>query len=170
VINKIEFSAKYLTSNAGLFLLMEHTSKNGIFDLIDHDLVFENTSTSKIKMNHIKTFRLKYVFLAGKIIRTARSVAMKLSEKYPYQEIYAKAFPEKTSFLCPNLLFPFKLGQEKSFLMSEFVKRIIKMMQNRRNYANVEWVPPQSSPFRGENVGKFYRNLAVKPPASAVGI
>jgi hypothetical protein len=36
----------------------------------------------------IKTFRLKYVFLAGKIIRTARSVIMKLSEKYPYQEVY----------------------------------------------------------------------------------
>jgi hypothetical protein len=36
----------------------------------------------------IKTFRLKYIFLAGKIIKTARSVVMKLSEKYPYREIY----------------------------------------------------------------------------------
>jgi hypothetical protein len=32
----------------------------------------------------IKTFKLKYIFLAGKIIRTTRSVVMKLSEKYPY--------------------------------------------------------------------------------------
>jgi hypothetical protein len=39
----------------------------------------------------IKTFRLKYIFLDGKIIRTARSVMMKLSEKYPYQEIYEKS-------------------------------------------------------------------------------
>ncbi len=39
----------------------------------------------------LKTFRLKYIFLAGKIIRTARSVVMKLSEKYPYQEIYEKS-------------------------------------------------------------------------------
>jgi hypothetical protein len=39
----------------------------------------------------IKTFRLKYIFLAGKIIRTARSAVMKLSEKYPYQEIYEKS-------------------------------------------------------------------------------
>jgi len=38
----------------------------------------------------IKTFRLKYVFLAAKIIRTARYVVMKLSAKYPYQEIYEK--------------------------------------------------------------------------------
>jgi hypothetical protein len=39
----------------------------------------------------IKTFRLKYVFLAGKIIRTTRRVVMKLSEKYPYQEVYEKS-------------------------------------------------------------------------------
>ena len=55
MINKIEFTAKNLTSNAGLFLLLEHANKNGIFDLIDHDLVFDNASTNKIKMNHIKT-------------------------------------------------------------------------------------------------------------------
>jgi hypothetical protein len=55
VINKIEFSARNLTSNAGLLLLLEHTSKNGIFNLNDHELVFENASTNKTKMNHIKT-------------------------------------------------------------------------------------------------------------------
>ena len=53
VINKIEFSARNLTSNAGLFLLLEHADRNGIFDLIENDLVFENESTNKIKMNHI---------------------------------------------------------------------------------------------------------------------
>jgi len=31
---------------------------------------------------------LKYIFLAGKITKTAKSVVMKLSKKYPYQEIY----------------------------------------------------------------------------------
>ena len=31
----------------------------------------------------IKTFRLTYIFLAGKIIRTARSVVMKFSDRYP---------------------------------------------------------------------------------------
>ena len=36
----------------------------------------------------IKTFRLNYIFLAGKIIKTARSVVMKLSVKYPYREIF----------------------------------------------------------------------------------
>ena len=41
----------------------------------------------------IKTFRLKYIFLAGKIIRTARSVVMKLSEKYPDQDIFERSLP-----------------------------------------------------------------------------
>lgn len=39
----------------------------------------------------IKTFRLKYIFLAGKIIRTARSVVMKLSDRYPFQEMYEQS-------------------------------------------------------------------------------
>ncbi len=39
----------------------------------------------------IKKFCLKYIFLARKIIRTARSVVIKLSEKYPYREIYGKS-------------------------------------------------------------------------------
>lgn len=38
----------------------------------------------------IKTFRLKYVFLAGKIIRTARYVVMKLPGKYPFRDVYEK--------------------------------------------------------------------------------
>ena len=41
----------------------------------------------------IKTFRLKYIFLAGKIIRMARSVVLKFLKNYPYQEIYAKSLP-----------------------------------------------------------------------------
>ena len=63
VIHRIEFSAKNLTSNAGLFLLLEHARRNGISDLIDHDLVFETQSTNRIKMNHIKTM------LCGNFIR-----------------------------------------------------------------------------------------------------
>jgi len=55
VINKIEFSARNLTSNAGIFLLFENAKTNGILELIDTDLVFDNESTNKIKMNHIKT-------------------------------------------------------------------------------------------------------------------
>jgi len=37
--------------------------------------------------------QMKYIFLVGKIIRTGGSVLMKLSEKYPYREIYEKSLP-----------------------------------------------------------------------------
>ncbi|MBT9151552.1 MAG: hypothetical protein DDT40_01748 [candidate division WS2 bacterium] len=36
----------------------------------------------------ILTFRLKYVFLAGKIVRTARQTILKLLEGYPYKGVY----------------------------------------------------------------------------------
>jgi hypothetical protein len=38
----------------------------------------------------IKTFRLKYVFLAGKIIRSARVAIMKLPAKFPYKDVFEK--------------------------------------------------------------------------------
>ena len=34
MINKIDFTAKNLTSNAGLFLLLENAKSNEIFDLV----------------------------------------------------------------------------------------------------------------------------------------
>lgn len=37
------------------FCCLNMLKKNGIFDLIENDLVFENRSTNRIKMNHIKT-------------------------------------------------------------------------------------------------------------------
>ena len=55
MIKQIDLAAKNLTSNAGLFLLFENAKTNGIFELADIDLVFDNESTNKIKMNHIKT-------------------------------------------------------------------------------------------------------------------
>jgi len=48
VINKIDFKAKNLTSNAGLFLLLGNAKCNESFDLIENDLVFDNDSTNKI--------------------------------------------------------------------------------------------------------------------------
>ncbi|MGB3701218.1 MAG: IS1380 family transposase, partial [Anaerolineales bacterium] len=50
---------------------------------------FDSVSVSEYRQQ-IKTFRLKYVFLAAKIIRTSRYVVMKLSAKYPYQDVYEK--------------------------------------------------------------------------------
>ena len=55
MINKIDFGARNLTSNAGLLLMLDMAKTNGIFESIDTELVFENESTHKIKVNHIKT-------------------------------------------------------------------------------------------------------------------
>ena len=43
----------------------------------------------------IKTFRLKYVFLGGKIIKTARYVVMKSQHNIPTKMSMKTAFPEK---------------------------------------------------------------------------
>ena len=77
MINKIQFSARNLTSNAGLFLLLEHAQKNGVLDLIENDLVFENRSTNRIKMNHIKTM------LCGNLIGIDKLERLKLLQGDP---------------------------------------------------------------------------------------
>ncbi len=77
MINKIDFKAKNLTSNACLFLLLENTKSNGVFDLIDNDLVFDNDSTNKIKMNHIKAM------LCGHFIGIDKLERLKLLQNDP---------------------------------------------------------------------------------------
>jgi hypothetical protein len=77
LINKIDFAAKNLTSNAGLFLLLENAKNNDIFEIIDTDLVFDNASTNKIKMNHIKTM------LCGNFIGIDKLERLKLLQNDP---------------------------------------------------------------------------------------
>ncbi len=105
MINKIEFSARNLTSNAGLFLLLDHASKNGIFDLIDHDLVFENASTNKIKMNHIKTM------LCGNFIGIDKLERLKLLQHDPLVNEFTISIkePETVSRFLGN--FSYKTTQ-----------------------------------------------------------
>jgi hypothetical protein len=78
MINKIDFSAKNLTLNAGLFLLIEYTRKTGIFDLLDRSLVFDSPSTNGINMNHIKTI------LCGNFIGIDKLDRLELLQKDPH--------------------------------------------------------------------------------------
>ena len=48
------------------FLLLKNAKTNGIFELIDTDLVFDIDSTNKIKMNHIK--EAKYGMAVGHLL------------------------------------------------------------------------------------------------------
>ena len=50
---------------------------NGIFDFIENDLVFDNDSTNKIKMNHIKTM------LCGHFIGIDKLERLKLLQNDP---------------------------------------------------------------------------------------
>ena len=77
----------------GHLLLKSFWANEAVFQLMmmayNLFLLFKFDFVSKTEYRQqIKAFRLKYVFLAGKIITTARSVVMKLSEKYPYQEVF----------------------------------------------------------------------------------
>jgi len=105
VINKIEFSAKNLTSNAGLFLLLEHANKAGVFNLIDNYLVFDNTSTNKIKMNHIKTM------LCGNFVGIDKLERLKLLQSDPLINEFAILIkePETVSRFLGN--FSYKTTQ-----------------------------------------------------------
>jgi len=55
MIDKIEFTAENLTSNAGVLLLLNYTEEQRIFQELDEILIFDNESTEEIKMNHLKT-------------------------------------------------------------------------------------------------------------------
>jgi hypothetical protein len=101
LINKIDFKAKNLTSNAGLFLLLENAKSNGIFQLIENDLVFDNDSTNKIKMNHIKTM------LCGHFIGIDKLERLKLLQNDPLVnefDISVKE-PETVSRFLGNFTF-----------------------------------------------------------------
>ena len=82
MINKIDFAAKNLTSNAGLFLMLENAKTNGIFELIDTELVFENESTNQIKMNHVKAM------LCGHFIGIDKLERLKLLQGDPLSLIF----------------------------------------------------------------------------------
>ena len=75
MIHTIEFKERNLTSHAGAFLLLEHASRKGIFDLIDEGLVFENESTNKVKMNHVR------ILLCGHFIGIDRLERLKLIQR-----------------------------------------------------------------------------------------
>ena len=101
MVSKIDFNAKNLTSNAGLFLLLEYAKSNGIFELIENDLVFDQDSTNKIKMNHIKTM------LCGHFIGMDKLERLKLLQNDPLVhefDISVKE-PETVSRFLGNFTF-----------------------------------------------------------------
>ena len=88
MIHKNVFTARNLTSNAGLFLLLENAKANGIFILINTVLVFDRPSTDKIKMKHIKTLLCSHYIGIDRLERIKLLLgnlvdAFEISEKVP---------------------------------------------------------------------------------------
>jgi len=82
--------------NVGNLILHSFWANEAIFQLMmltyNIFLLFKMSyMTAKEYRQQIKTFRLKYVFLAGKIISTARYKILKLPKQYPYKGIYIRA-------------------------------------------------------------------------------
>lgn len=105
MINRVEFKAKNLTSNAGLFLMLKNTKNKGIFEMIENDLTFESASVNKIKMNHVKTM------LSGHFIGIDKLERLKLLKNDPLVrefDISVKE-PETVSRFLSN--FSFKTTQ-----------------------------------------------------------
>jgi hypothetical protein len=119
MINKIDFKAKNLTSNAGLFILLENAKSNEIFDLIENDLLFDSESVNKIKMNHIKTM------LCGNFIGIDKLERLKLLQSDPLVKefgIYVKE-PETVSRFLGN--FTFKTTQMFREINFKVFKKIL---------------------------------------------
>ena len=77
MIDRVDFNAKNLTSNAGLLLVFDHAQRAGVFDWLEEDLAFTDKSTEKIKMNHVKTL------LCGNFIGIDKLERIKLLQSDP---------------------------------------------------------------------------------------
>jgi len=120
VIHKIDFAARNLTSNAGLYLLLENAKANGIFDLINTSLVFDHPSTNKIKMNHIKTM------LCGHYIGIDRLERIKLLQGDPLVEAFGISVkePETVSRFLGN--FSYKTTQMLRYINFNVFKKLLR--------------------------------------------
>ena len=81
--------------NVGSLLLKSFWANEAVFQLmmLTYNLFLLFKTDRLIPQEYrqqIKTFRLKYLFVAGRIIRTARSTMLKLAFDYPYKEVFRR--------------------------------------------------------------------------------
>jgi hypothetical protein len=106
-----------------VFLLLEHDNKNGIFDLIDHDLVFDNASTNKMKMNHIKTMLCGYFIGKDKLER----LKLHLSDPLVNEFNISIKEPETVSRFLGNF------SHKTTYMLQEVNFRVIgKLFKNNK--------------------------------------
>jgi len=127
VIHKIVFVARNLTSNAGLFLLLENVKTNGILDLINTGLVFDRPSTNKIKMYHIKTM------LCGHFIGIDRLERIKLLQGDPLVEAFEISVKEPETVLR----FLGNFNHKTTQMMREINFRVFKKLLKKKKLKSI---------------------------------
>jgi hypothetical protein len=114
--------------------LLGHARKNGIFNLIDNDLVFERESTNQIKINHIKTM------LCGNLIGIDKLERLKLLQSDPL-------------LMDRDDLNEDILETNESLGYRYVIKRYFNY--NGENNTKLQQVPPNITPYFDENEGKM---------------
>ena len=79
--------------NMGTMLLKSFWANEAIFQIqmlvYNLFLMFKQEYLSVTEYwQQIKTFRLKYIFVAAKIVKTGRQTIMKISKDYRYKEVF----------------------------------------------------------------------------------
>ena len=128
MINKIDFKAKNLTSNAGLLLLFNHAKSEGVFDLLENEITFADKGIDKIKMNHIKTL------LCGNFIGIDKLERIKLLQSDPLVKEFGidikepetvSRFLGKFSFMTTQMIRNVNFKLFKKLLDKSRLKNII---------------------------------------------
>jgi len=81
--------------NVGTMLLNSFWANEAVFQMqmlvYNLFLMFKQEHLSETEYwQQIKTFRLKYIFIAAKIVKTSRQTIIKISKKYRYKEVFRK--------------------------------------------------------------------------------
>jgi len=110
----------------------------------------------------IKTFRLKYMFLVAKIIRTARYVVMKLPAKYPHKKMFIKtAYLKKVvsniaPVLAPVCLMRSVYHTQYSASQELFIKFMAMCCRKCYNKENISKTLHRLKVYGGDFILRWY--------------
>ena len=105
--------------------MLGYANKNGVFDLIDRDLVFENASTNKIKMNHIKTM------LCGNFVGIDRLERLKLLQSDPLIKEFAISIKEPEPVSCFLGNFSYKTTHMMREINFKVFRKLLKKSKRK---------------------------------------
>lgn len=126
MISKMDFKARNLTSNSGLLLLLTHAKDQGVFDLLETEVAFEDKSIDKIKMNHIKTL------LCGNFLGIDKLERLKLLQNDPLVKEFGIEVKEPETVSRFLGKFSFRTTQMMRDVNCKLFKKLLAKSQLRR--------------------------------------